>query len=413
MAKKIIIAILIILILVSLGIIGYVIVSQNPNVKLSRFWPLSSTANEQTPKIPANFFPEATGTVNPEIGNPNPNPPNVSPSGSLVGLVNNNPTLVGVSAVGLSVRDNKGTEQVFFADRSSGNLYEITPQNELARLTGETLSDIREIYWGKDKVGDRVIISRTQVNQPVTMSGLIVRSSSTDLGTLNSQILSIGISSVAISPEGNQFFTLEPTADGIVGYLNDWTGKNKKKSWSFPFSDWQAAWPKANLISLQTRASANDLGYLYFLDLNTSSFTKILSGVPGLTAKVSPDGQRIIFSRSGLGKFELYSYDVATKKTNSLGVNTLPEKCIWQDSDILYCAVPRSIPNGLYPDNWYQGKITFVDDLWKVDLKQKTTVLLIPIKSPYDLVNLAVAPKRGWLYAISKTDSSVQSFSLP
>ncbi|MFA6253768.1 MAG: hypothetical protein WC640_00685 [Candidatus Paceibacterota bacterium] len=410
MTKKIIIAILIVLIIASLGMIGYIVVSQNTDLNFLKFWQSGTATNNQTPKIPANFFPEATGTINANLSNLASDTINSLAVGN---GISENPTLAGASALGLTVVNNNKTEQVFFVDRQSGNIYEITPQNELLRLTGETLSNVQEVYWGKDKVGERIIIRRTQLNQPVTLSGSIKYSTSTNLGTLNSQMLSVNISSLAISPDGSKFFTLEPTVNGTVGYINDWTGKNKKKTWSFPFSDWQITWPKANIISLQTRASANDLGYLYFLDLNTGNFTKILSGVPGLTAKVSPDGQKIIFSRSSLGKFELYSYDAASKKISLSGVNTLPEKCTWADNDIFYCAVPRSIPSSLYPDNWYQGKTAFTDDIWKIDLKQKTTVLLIPIKSSYDLVNLVIAPKRGWLYAINKLDNSIQSFSLP
>jgi len=421
MTKKIIIAILIILIIVSLGIIGYVIISQNPNVNLARFWPIGSTADNQTPKVPANFFPEATTTTN-SLLNPTRAPNTTSASTSSPdNFVSDNPNLAGRSALGLALVNNNKKERVLFIDRASGNLYEITDQNELVRLTNETISNIGEIYWGQDKAGERVILrlpalpaQAGQAGQITNLSGLIKPSAtSTDLGKLTSQTLSPDIRALAVAPDGTKFFTLETSANGIIGFLNDWSGKNKKKIWSFAFGDWQATWPKANIISLQTRPSASDSGYLYFLDPATGKFTKIISGIAGLTTKISPDGQKIIFSRSNLGQFGLYLHDVASQKTSSPGVNTLPEKCTWGDNNTLYCAVPRAIPTGLYPDNWYQGKITFTDDVWKIDLAQKTTALIFPLKGNYDLVNLVLAPKRGWLYAINKPDNSIQSFSLP
>jgi len=419
MTQKIIIVILILLILISLGVIGYLSLATNQNLDLRRFWPFGAQTAEITPLVPANFFPTAPSTPETNLVAPNPTNQN-SPINETATTqpTDEDQILAGVSALGLTVVTNNQTktEQVFFLERKSGNLYEITPTNDIQRLTGETLSDLQEVYWGQDRVGQRLITRLTKLNQIITISGLIKKASSTDsLGTISNQILGANISALAISPNGNQFFTLENTPDGgVTGYLNDWTGKNKKKVWAFPFGDWRVAWPQANVISLTSTPSGSEDGYLYFLNPTTSAFTKILRGVKGLTVSVTPDGQKLIYAGNSLGGFTTYLYNVTTQKTLALGLNTLPEKCVWADKNILYCAVPRSIPNGLYPDNWYQGKVTFVDDIWKIDLSQSqplTTLALQP-KSSYDLTNLIIAPKRGWLYAINKTDSSIQAFAL-
>ena len=218
---------------------------------------------------------------------------------------------------------------------------------------------------------------------------------------------------MAISPDKSKFFTLESTApSAVAGYLNDWEKKIHRQVWSFPVADWRADWSKSDLISLQTRPSGNDRGYLYFLNLSNGRFSKILSDITGLTTLTSPDGQRVVFSNSSLGGVDLYSYDLATQKSFSLGLKTLAEKCSWIDATNAYCAVPRQLPNGLYPDDWYQGKVTFADDIWRLDLKQRTVSLVLRVNGSYDLTSLVISTKRGWLYAINRKDGTIQAFAL-
>lgn len=414
MLKKIIIVILIILIVASLGVIGYIVFSQSGISSLTNLWPTGAKSGTEAPPVPENFFP--VGTTTPPSGfTDNPSTPNqpLSTTTDQPDTATDRQSLAGISALGLTLLGDTKTERVLFIDRSNGNAYEITEQNDLLRLTGETLSGIQEAFWGKDKSGDRLITKFYRFNQSITLSSLIKDEASTDLGSLKNQALGTNISAIAISPDRAKFFTLESSGEGVIGYINDWTGKNKKKVWSFPYTDWQASWPKSDIVSLTSTPSARSSGYLYFLNLNTGSFVKIISGVTGLTTSVSPDASKVIYSRNSLGLIDLYLYEIATKKTSPVGLKTLPEKCSWQNSDTLYCAVPKTITTSQYPDNWYQGKISFSDDIWKIDLKQKTTVLVVPIKESLDLVSLVVAPKRGWIYAINKTDNSIQSFSLP
>ncbi len=414
MIKKVIIIILIVLIIASFGVIGYIVLSQGGASSLTSLWPLRVKSGTEVPPVPENFFPEGAMISNSGFSN-NTNvanqPTNIISFDQPEPIIN--PTIAGTSAIGLTMAGEGKTERVLFVEKSSGNIYEITSQNDLSRLTGETLTNIQEVLWGKDKTGERLITRFYQFDQTITLVGLIKEPVGTELGSLKNQALGTNISAIAVSPDRSKFFTLETSGSGVIGYVNDWAGKNKKKVWSFPYGDWQASWPKSDIISLTTTPSARSSGHLYFLNPNTGSFIKILSGINGLTTSVSPDGNKIIFSRNNLGLLDLYLHDVKTEKALPVGVKTLPEKCLWQDSDTLYCAVPKTIPTGSYPDNWYQGKITFSDDIWKVNLKQKTVTLIAPIKGSLDLVNLIVAPERGWIYAINKIDNSLQSFSLP
>ena len=103
MVKKIIIAILILLILGSLGVIGYIVVSQNPNLKtgLTSIWPFGQKMTVIEPKVPVNFFPEASNVTTAVI--PNTNPTSLTSTSSPDNFIDNNPSLAGASAVGLTL----------------------------------------------------------------------------------------------------------------------------------------------------------------------------------------------------------------------------------------------------------------------------------------------------------------------
>jgi hypothetical protein len=99
------------------------------------------------------------------------------------------------------------------------------------------------------------------------------------------------------------------------------------------------------------------------------------------------------------------------KDSFSIGVKTMPEKCVWnKDSTILYCAVPRYITGTRYPDLWYQGEISFADDLWKIDVANNTTTNLVDSTSfkggeEVDGIKLSLDENEDYLFFVNKKDS--------
>jgi hypothetical protein len=123
---------------------------------------------------------------------------------------------------------------------------------------------------------------------------------------------------------------------------------------------------------------------------------------------MSPNGKLILYGNSGVS---LSIYNTTTRDTNILSLNTLPEKCVWsKTSENIYCAVPKIIESGLYPDSWYQGEVSFSDQFWKIDvLNGNTTLLLDPAREEgggeIDGVKLALDGNENFLFFINKKDS--------
>ena len=135
----------------------------------------------------------------------------------------------------------------------------------------------------------------------------------------------------------------------------------------------------------------------------------------GLTTLTSPDGKLVLFNNNSLS---LSIYHTDTKNSDSLGIKTLPEKCTWgKMSDFLYCAVPRTISQGQYPDTWYQGEVSFSDQIWKIDIKTGNTTMisdpaLVTNGEELDGTKLAIDQNGNYLFFVNKKDSFLWKLDL-
>ena len=86
----------------------------------------------------------------------------------------------------------------------------------------------------------------------------------------------------------------------------------------------------------------------------------------GLSALSNNDGA-IIFSASPLNSIAstLLTPD---RKVRPLGLPVIVgEKCAPTSSKFVFCASQASIPNATYPDDWFMGRVSFSDFLWRID----------------------------------------------
>jgi hypothetical protein len=171
---------------------------------------------------------------------------------------------------------------------------------------------------------------------------------------------------------------------------------------------------------LTTKPNASVPGYAYMVNTKNGSVTTILQDLPDLSILVNPTGTNLIFSTSASGR--LYYYIIATGVAIELSPKTLPEKCVFDQGtiiakkDALYCAVPKNSINGNSLDNWYMGKETFSDEIWKYNLKDNTAQRIADIKSEggrdVDAIHLQLNSTSGILMFESKTDGSLWSLKL-
>ena len=171
-------------------------------------------------------------------------------------------------------------------------------------------------------------------------------------------------------------------------------------------------WVNKTTIAMTTLASTAADGYMYFLDPTTGDFEKILGPIRGLTTLTDPTANTVLYSQSTDAGFVTDTYSISTGTTQGLHIATLPAKCTWESSTNLICGVPQSIPSGQYPDNWYQGSVSFGDDLWSVNAINGTANNLLSPDQQFDIIDPGMSPDDQYFYFVNKIDGTLWSYRL-
>lgn len=300
----------------------------------------------------------------------------------------------------IETKDKKGvvlTTAVRYIERGLGYIFE-TPLSTYAesRIVAETRSRISEALWGNG--GKSVVVrSFNEGDNAIKTSILNIGSSPVSFaqGTstmsggelLNTEELFLPdfIPFMAVAEDGaDKLFYLENGNTSSTGSVATFKDTGLTSIFASSFTEWLPQFPNQKLVTLTTKPSANVPGHLFFLDPKTKALTKVLSGINGLTTLTSRDGNLVLYSETKAGVPELSVYDTIKKEARALGIQTLPEKCAWSAREIamVYCAVPQSLPSAQYPDQWYQGLLSFSDNIWRIDTK---TAIAEKILTPSDL----------------------------
>ena len=223
------------------------------------------------------------------------------------------------------------------------------------------------------------------------------------------------IKDVSISLDASSIFYLFNIGDNTVGTTLNLSNNKKAQIFDSPFTEWSSWWPNNKMITLTTKPSSGVPGYMYAIDLNSKNLSKIFGGINGFTTLASPSGKLVLYGNNNLS---LSVYHTDTNVPNLLGVRTLPEKCVWgKKNNVVYCAVPKIIDVGQYPDAWYQGEVSFGDRFWKIDIEDGNATMVadpttINAREEIDGIKLALDEGENYLFFINKKDSFLWELEL-
>jgi hypothetical protein len=308
-----------------------------------------------------------------------------------------------------------------YVARATGNIYEsFADKIEERQFSGTIIPKVYEAYFGNK--GTSVIMRYLKTdNQTIeTFLGTLPKeylgADTTTVNNVTGSFLPENIEDVSLSPDTVNVFYLFNIGDNMAGTTLNLLTNKKTQIFTSPFTEWLPSWSNTKIITLTTKPASGIPGYVYKIDATTGkNLTEIFGGINGLTTLPSPDGKLVLYSDDSLS---LFVYHLDTKVSDLLGVKTLPEKCVWGNaSDIIYCAVPKLISAGAYPDSWYQGEVSFSDQFWKIDIKTgNATMLLDPSTvlggSDIDGIKLALDADENYLFFVNKKDSYLWEYSL-
>lgn len=399
----------ILIILIVLGLIGY-----------GAYWFFSQKeSGVQNPfkdgMNVGDFFPFGTGGNN----------TNTSPTGNTSttsNVIPNNPTtppkLWQISSEpqsGAVVFNASGTPTVRFVDKTTGNIFEskLTLTGS-KRISNTTVPKVYDALWQKNGTMLALQYLGSDEKTIKTLTGKLSGTTSKSPEGENLEGLK-----TSFLPDNIQSLSVEPNTGTLVYLMNSPSGSrvlvstatSPKQIFDSAIKDFAVSWVNKATIALMSKPSALARGQLYFLKADNGLLTRVMSGPVGLSTASNQTGTQILYSESSGSAFNTNILDVKTGNVSQLTLQTLAEKCVWSEKNpYVYCAVPKSVTEARYPDDWYQGKINFEDNIWQINTLTGTTKLLIDSnqqKASFDAINLSLDPEEKYIVFTNKTDSEL------
>jgi hypothetical protein len=310
-----------------------------------------------------------------------------------------------------------------FIDRGAGHIFQADDLHlGIDKISNTTLPKIYESYWNKNlttvilrylKENTDTIVSFYAEIRPVATS----TASSTTPFEIKGKYLSSEINQIAVSPMGDKIFTWNIESDNGIGYISSFDEKTKLKIIDTPLTKVNIDWPESSTVTFTTKGNSQIDGYIYSANTKTGEIKKLLGGVRGLSAKLSRDAKKVLYSIGG-EKLSAGLLNLKDGTSRALIFATLADKCVWSTlrKNEVYCAVPTEIPDAAYPEDWYKGTVSFVDQIWHIDTDtQEVHLLANPLtlaKQLIDAEQLTLDPKENFLYFTNKRDLSLWSLDL-
>lgn len=305
-----------------------------------------------------------------------------------------------------------------FIEKTTGNIFDIDSDQEEIRTTSETIVALAEEALTAN-LGNTILFRYINTANEIEsfLANIIKPTGSATKNSLSGSFLPKNTKTVAITREGDTLFYMQPYGEGITATTLSLKTKKKVQVFESPFTEWNAGWSNNKTVVIATKPSAYAEGYAYSINTDTKALKKILGEIFGLTVLVSPNNKQVIYSESGNQTFTTKLLLTDTNISSSFSVKTLPEKCVWsKDSVTVYCAVPASIPKGAYPDDWYQGTVTFSDAIWKINQKTNVATLLVNpqevVQVSLDIENIKLSDNEDYLIFRNKNDLMLWGYSL-
>lgn len=282
---------------------------------------------------------------------------------------------------------NNSSGQMRFYNQNDGKFYQIMSDGSIKTLSDRTFYNVSNVTWAN--TADKAILEYPDQSKIIYNFETQKQASLPkhwEEFSFSPDSKEIAAKSIGLSPENRWLVTVND--DGTGTKLIEPMGENQDKV----IIDWS---PSRQTVAFSM--TGNSLGLyrkeVLLVGLNGENFKSLIVEGMGFESKWSPTGNQLLYSvysqRSDL-KPEIwvtnsYGNEIGSNRRN-LEINTWPEKCTFAGDTTLYCAVPRTLPQGagIKPEI----ATGIYDNLYRIDLAtgHKTT---INTGGDYSLTNLA------------------------
>ncbi len=312
------------------------------------------------------------------------------------------------------------TETIYrYVDRATGNVFETTENSlKIDRITNTTVPKVYEASFFT--AGDGVVLRYLDANENIeTFVAKILSKTSTTTAEENESPFSLlqgsflpkNVVAITKSPTEDKFFY---TKDGKGYTFNGSSPQNQTLIMDYAITEWLANWVNKQII-LTTKPSYFSEGFAFSLDPVSGSLNIIQDDRLGLLVNQNSNQTKMLVSEYKNDSITTSIVDLKTNETKGFGLRTFAEKCVWskKNTNLVYCAVPRKMPAGPYPDMWYQGTVSFTDELYKIDLDLNTTSKFESIsKYAFDIDGIQLSEQEEYILFQNKKDLSLWSLDI-
>ena len=257
-----------------------------------------------------------------------------------------------------------GGTYIRYISRGEGNIYEVKTdgENHTSLLSEDDyLSGVYKVSWIDEN--NFIILSLLEEETKVITVTL-----TEDEGgfTWSGGVLDDETRAYAVNSEESKYFYTLKNNTGVDGFINSFNETSGQHVFSSKIKEWLIEWPSSQKITLTTKPSGYVPGHMYTLNTQNKDLRHTLRGIYGLTTLTNKDVSYTLYNSNENGDVSLKLYDYEENKySDALSIKTLTDKCVWKETTILICAVPDTLTSNIYPDSWYQGKISFNDSVFK------------------------------------------------
>lgn len=310
-----------------------------------------------------------------------------------------------------------------FQERATGHVYDaFTFLEPLNKVSNITIQKIYSTLFTNDK-NQMLALNLSQDNESIRTTLLKIipakeetkTASSTPQSVEQSQ-LSSAMDNVQFVQETNRLLYTVRSPLGTTFFTSDTQRASEKAVAATPLSDVTVEYVNGSKALVQTKASANVRGYAYTLDLVTGSLNKVTGNIPGLLVKMSSDLKYYLYSESTLNRPVIRAYDTTTGTTRQIGLQTIPEKCVFSKkvTSEAFCFGSVAYKAAQYPDAWFKGKVFNTEHLYKIDLATGSVVnvYLFENEQAFDVINPKLSPNEDMIGFQNKYDLTLWALDL-
>ncbi|MFH1427737.1 MAG: hypothetical protein ABIG60_04405 [Patescibacteria group bacterium] len=299
--------------------------------------------------------------------------------------------------------------ELLFYNQNNGKFYRINSGGQINALSDKTFFNVQSVAWSP-KSNKAVIEYPDGAN--------IVY----DFSTNKQVTLPKHWEEFNFSPNGDQLVSksigLDPDNRWLVVTNDDGSEARSIEALGKNADSVHSSWSPNNLsVALFTESIDLDRQRLYFIGQNKENFKATVIEGRGLEHQWAPDGKKLIYSvhsSSSDLKPELWIVDAQGDEIGSnrrkLNLQTWAHKCSLPSSDIIYCAVPETLPEGagLFPELANNTR----DYIYKVNLKTGASNLVAIPDNNSSIDTLIVPPQENKIYFTDTQSGSIHSMRL-